>query len=266
MERKDEDNVTARKLDPSYSYQQRTDTPLPLDPALISAESDSEAEKRVAKQKADEEADLPAPSLTETQPKRSVVVEMFGLPSDQLERDRLTPSLPTPDAATRRPILPSDAETGAASHRGVPDLGTGKARVSKSAHGFDAAGHAGPPPAARDGAADGKDPAVPDDHRAQPTARGQLAVTENRNLNPYGASSMRPTGLRDPSSFVDPRTGLPSGQGRAATVGTPYLPPNPYAPVVQAPGAGAARTTTPPRPLFAPPPGNRYDGGRGYGN
>ena len=120
-----------------------------------------------------------------------------------------------------------------------------------------------PPP---DGVAGGRD--LPARGRPRGSASrqgGSEALPKNRNLRPYGPSSMRPTGLRDPTAFVDPRTGLPPGQGRAATVGYALccLP----IPTRRRPSSGhaATRACAPPRPLFPPPPGNRYDGGRGYG-
>jgi tetratricopeptide (TPR) repeat protein len=267
LARKDEDNMTARKLDPSYTYQLKTDVPMPLDPALIAP--NGESGKKAAAKEPDDKTDLSSPPTTETQPKRSVVMDMLGLPSDLLEGDRLAPSSPqAQDTNARSWAPPTEAETRAATNRGLagPDPGVGGAGGSKSPGGLGATGRIGPLPSARDGIADGKNLPAADERRGQPAAKAQRGnVTENRNLRPYGPSSMRPTGMRDAPAFVDPRTGLPAGQGRAATVGTPYIAPNPYAPMGQTSGVGAQRNSAPPRPLFPPPPGNRYDGGRGYG-
>jgi hypothetical protein len=190
------------------------------------------------------------------------------MPSDLPEQDRLAPYRNKPqETNTRSWATPSEAEPlpGARAGLAGPDQGVGNTSGTKSAGGLGAIDRSGPPPAARDGNAGGRDLPTRDKRTGQAAAKGQQSMPEYRNLNPYGASSMRPTGLREPSAFADPRTGLPPGQGRAATVGSPYIAPNPYAPVGQTPGAGATRPAAPPRPLFPPPPGNRYDGGRGYG-
>lgn len=143
-ERKDEDNMTARKLDPSYSYQLKTDSTPVLDPALLTPEPQINTVKKNTEQESDDAFDPTTPSATDTQPKRSVVEDMFGMPPDLLGRDRVAPTQPnTPEKSTRRWPAPSDAETGAASNRGLaePDRGVGNTNVSKQPSGLNATGH-----------------------------------------------------------------------------------------------------------------------------
>jgi len=264
---KDADNMSARQIDPNYTYQFQTDGPLAMDPAVIKGEPESASKKKVAVEESD---DLELDSSTDAPPKRSIVEDMFGMPPDLLDRDRLTPPPTQPrESTTRGWASPTEPEPRAGANRGLagPGLGGGNVNTSKPARGQSATDRMAPLPAAREGLAGGNELPPGDERRGQPAATRQRGFVENRNLHPYGPSSMRPTGVKDPSAFfVDPKTGLPTGQGRAATVGTPYVAPNPYAPVGQVPGVGASRPATPPRPLFQPPPGNRYDGGRGYGN
>ncbi|HEX4144334.1 MAG TPA: tetratricopeptide repeat protein [Pirellulales bacterium] len=267
MDLKDEDNLTARKIDPNYSYPLNNEPVLVLDPSIVNGELPGESKKEEAVKEPEEtEADPTTSSATVSQP-GSIVEEMFPLPSDMLQRNRLTPS-PTqrPDTNPRGWTLPSEAEPRPTRKGGLAgtEPGAGNANGT-TGRGLGPNDRNAPPPAARDGNAGGQDPPARDPRPGQAAAKAPRGVVENRNLNPYGASSMRPTGMRDPvSAYVDPRTGLLPSQGRAATVGSPYIAPNPYAPVAPTPGVGAARTTAPPRPFFQPPPGNRYDGGRGY--
>jgi hypothetical protein len=263
--------MTARQLDPSYTFQLNAEQPLVLDPEVAAGPAAKDGAKKAPPAESDDLEDDPA--ATETPRKRSIVEDMFEMPPDLLNRDRLTPSQTQPPEKNNRIwATPSEGDTRAAKKGGLdgPDPAVGNAHRSKSVSGRGATDRSGPP-AARDGVAEGKDLPPADERRGQPAAKGQRSISESRNLRPYGPSSMRPTGMRDTAAYVDPRTGLPPGQGRAATVGTPYVAPNPYvsnpyAPMGQTSGVGTSRTATPPRPLLPLPPGNRYDGGRGYGD
>jgi hypothetical protein len=245
------------------------------EPGVVSAETPG------ARKPDDSDLGLATPVDEDTKPKHSVVGDMFGVPEDILERDLPPPSSSPRQNTGRTWALPREADAPAPNIGGitVPEPTVGKSYSSKAGRAAVPADRTGLPPDARDGAP----PAAGDRHAAEesrrktatapargvaggahgaagsPAASRPPTAAEYRNLHPFGPSSMRPTGLQDPPALIDPYGGLSGSRGRAATVGSPYIPPN------RLPSVTVPRVVAPAGPSIPSPPGNRYDGGRGYG-